>query len=121
MAEALGAASSIVGIIGFGLQLATTLQTYVEAVIEAEETLRDIAFDINSTASALKQLQEIIDADKADTGMQNNPKVFKDEGRKEIEVLAVQCGKLYTTIVVLVTKAGTLGGKGKIPANSPSS
>ena len=118
MAEDLGATSSAVGIVGFGLQLATTLQTYVEAVIEAEERLRDIAFEVNSTASALKQLQEIIDADKADGNLQKNPKVFKDEGRKEIEVLAVQCGKVYTTIVILVTKAGTSGWQGKMPANS---
>jgi hypothetical protein len=55
MAEALGAAGSIVGIVALGLQLATTLQTYVEAVIEVGERLRDIALDINSTASALKQ------------------------------------------------------------------
>ena len=34
MAEALGEDSSIVGIVGVGLQLATTLQTYVEAFTE---------------------------------------------------------------------------------------
>lgn len=113
MAEALGAAGSIVGIVAFGLQLATILQTYVEAALEAEERLRDIAFDINSTASALKQLQDIIDADQVDGALRKSPRVFKDEGLKEIEAMAGQCGKVYGIIVMLVTEAGTSDGKGK--------
>ena len=90
-AEALGAAGSIVGIVAFGLQLATTLQTYVEAATEAGKRLRDIAFDINSPASALKQLQNIIDADQVDSTLRKSSKDFKDEGLKEIEFIAMQC------------------------------
>lgn len=118
MAEALAAAASIAGIVGFGLQLATTLLTYVESVMEAEERLRDVAFDVNSTASALKQLQEIIDTDGVATNTDQTPRVFKDEGLKEIEVMAVECEKVYTSIVVFVSKAGTGGGKGKVSSTS---
>jgi hypothetical protein len=70
--------SGIVGIVGFRLQLATTLQTHIEAVLEAAEMLRDITFEVASTASALKQLQDITDDDKRDVNEQNIP----DDGRK---------------------------------------
>jgi hypothetical protein len=118
MAEALGVTASIAGIVGFGLQLATTLQTYVESATEAEEQFRDIALDINSTASALKQLQEIVDTDKAAGPEYSKPRIFKDEGIREIEVMAVECHKVYIAIVIFVTKAGTAGGKGKVSVTS---
>lgn len=119
MAEALGAAGSIAGIVSFGLQLATTLQTYIETMLEAEERLRDITFDINSTASALRQLQDIIDNDKMGTKAGKlTPKVFKDEGRREIEAIAQKCGKVYGTIVLLVNKAGNLDPNSAAPPAS---
>jgi hypothetical protein len=108
MAEAQGAAGSIVGIVEVGLKLATTLQTYVESIRDAEERIRDVAVDVNSTASALRQLGEILEADKVAV-VQKTTKVFKDEGRNEIEVLAEHCGKMYATITLLVTKAGSAG------------
>ncbi len=109
MAEGLGTAASIAGIIGFGLQLATTLQTYVESVAEAEERLRDIAFEVSSTASALSQLQQVLEAEKVTVGdVHQGPKVLKDEGFKQIEVIVVQCDKVYRCIVVFILKAGGL-------------
>lgn len=119
MAEALGAAGSVAGIVSFGLQLATTLQTYIETMLEAEERLRDITFDINSTASALRQLQDIIDEDKTGNDVRKStPKVFKDEGRREIEVIAQKCGKVYRTIVLLVNKAGNIDSKKSVSTAS---
>jgi hypothetical protein len=44
-------------------------------------------------------------------------KVFKDEGLEEIETVAAQCGKVYATITILVTKAGTSASKGKTAAS----
>jgi hypothetical protein len=105
MADPLGAASSIVGIVGFGLQLATTLQTFMELTAEAQEALHDIVFDVNATASALKQLQDIISADKATAEQHDKPPVFKDAGLREIQALAIKCEKIYKTIIVLIHKA----------------
>jgi hypothetical protein len=118
MAEALGAAASIAGIVGFGLQLATTIQTYVESVSEAEERLRDVAFEISSTASALSQLQEVLEAEKATGDVHQGPRVFKDEGLKQMDVIVVQCDKVYRSIVVFILKAGAGRGKGKQPTNT---
>lgn len=112
MAEA-GAAGSIPGVVTFGLQLATTIHTYVEAVWEAKDRLRDVAFDINSTASTLKQLQALLNADQ-----EQATKVFRDDGVNEIRDLAIACGKVYSTIVILLTKAGSPDQRGKVLAEA---
>ncbi|CAG8948686.1 hypothetical protein HYFRA_00001806 [Hymenoscyphus fraxineus] len=119
MSEASEAADSIVDIVNFGLRLATTLQTYVETALEAEERMRDITFDINSTASALKQLQDIIEHDKAGDNLgEIGTRVFKDEGRREIEAIAHKCGKIYRKVVLLVNKASASGFNRGIPVTS---
>ncbi|KAF5011713.1 hypothetical protein FDECE_2173 [Fusarium decemcellulare] len=109
MAEALGAAGSIVGIVAFGLQLAVTLQTYVEAVAEANDRLREVAFDVNSTAAMLKQLQGLIEEDRdADTPL------FNVNGVRDVERLSKKCNKIYGGIVILLNKASEDGDKGQI-------
>jgi hypothetical protein len=105
MADPLEAAGSIVGIVAFGMQLATTLQTYIELTADTKEHLHDLVFDVNATASALRQLQDIIDSDKASTQDNNLSPIFKDAGLKEIEGLAIKCERVYKTIIILVQKA----------------
>lgn len=117
MAEAPRASRSIASTVAYGLQLATTLQIYAEGLSGAEEKLCELAVEINTTAAALKQLQDVVDADNARSTLFGQTKVFKDEGLEEIETVAVQCGKIYTTIVILVTKAGTSASKGKTAAS----
>lgn len=105
-------ANSVLGIVSFGLQLATTLQTYIEATREFKDRFFEIVVEINSTAATLRQLQDLLDTDEQVQDGQAKQKVFTQEGRQEIIVLTSQCGKLYTTIVVLLKKAGTAIGKG---------
>jgi hypothetical protein len=113
MAEALGVSGSISDIVGFGLQLAVTLQTYVEAVTDADGQLCEIAVDVNSTASTLKRLQGLIDADEAAGEGDAALKIFKEDGVKDIETLAVQCKAIYRLIIALVNKATQKDGKAK--------
>ncbi|KAK8045371.1 hypothetical protein PG993_005395 [Apiospora rasikravindrae] len=104
MGDALGAAGSIVGIVAFGLKLATTLQTYVETVADAEQTLQDIAFEVSTTASALKQLQDLIEADALAT-QENRLPVLNANGKREIESLGRKCETVYQAIVHLLVKS----------------
>ncbi len=112
MAEALGPAGSIVSIVAYGLQLATSLQTYEEGYSSAKEKLCELRVDISATASALLQLEHVIESDK-------NPstKVLKDEGVQAIEDVAAQCENIYKTVVILVNKAGKSANKGKVAAD----
>jgi hypothetical protein len=113
MAEAIGTASAIVGIVSFGLELASALQTFISAVQEAEERLTAIAQEIGATAAALQQLQTLIDRDKAEET--ENRRVFKDAGLDEIVSLAGKCHKVYETIAELLGKAA--GTEAKNGAN----
>ncbi|OTA67870.1 hypothetical protein K449DRAFT_186168 [Hypoxylon sp. EC38] len=99
MADPLGAAGSIVGIAAFGLQFATTLQTYIETVADARGTLRDIALDVSATASALEQLHEFTKADE------NGKAIANDLGVQQVVRLATQCKQVYTAIIDLIAKA----------------
>lgn len=115
MAESVRAAGSIVGIVAFGMQLATTMHTYMETVDEADQKLRDIVFDMNTTASALKQLDVIIEKDRANKA---GLTVLKEDGIKEIEHLASKCRQIYDNIITLLRKAS---GDNEEPERSSSS
>jgi hypothetical protein len=105
--EALGATGSVVGIVGFGLQTAGTLQTYAEASLEVDDRIRDIANDISATASALQRLQAVISHDeKVPEG-----KVFSIEGLKSVNKISSQCDAVFKRVVELLIKAGNPGGQ----------
>jgi hypothetical protein len=112
MAEGLGAAGSIVSIVAYGLQLASSLQTYEQGYSSAKEKLCELGVDISATASALLQLQHVIESDK-----DLSTKVLKDEGVQEIEDVAAQCENIYKTVIILVNKAGKSANKGKVTAD----
>src|SRR3569833_734785 len=108
MADPLGAAPSIVGIVEFGLQLAAALHILVELAWEARGSLIDTVFDVNATALTLRQLQDVISADREGAKKNDSPGVFKDAGRVEINSLAVKCEQVYKIIILLVRKAREL-------------
>ncbi|KAM0426058.1 hypothetical protein ACHAPT_008689 [Fusarium lateritium] len=102
------AAGLAIGVVGLGLQLATTLQTYVEGVAGAEDRLRELSFDVASTASTLKQLEDMLDADKAVVENTNSDQtvdsvtIFTDQGRRDIYSLSRRCEKVYQGIVRVI-------------------
>ncbi|OAA48961.1 hypothetical protein BBO_02006 [Beauveria brongniartii RCEF 3172] len=101
--DPLTAAGSILHIVTTGVQLATTLQTYMELAREAEHELHDIVFDVNATAAALKQLHTIIDADRDLSD--RTVAVFKDDGVREVEMLALKCHAIYNNVAMLIQRA----------------
>jgi len=59
------AAGLAVGVVSLGLDLATRLQAYIEGVQGAGDHLRDVAGDVSATASIVRQLADLLEADKA--------------------------------------------------------
>jgi hypothetical protein len=114
MAEAPRPFSSILSIVAYGFQLSTNLETYAEGYSDSKEKLYDLSADISATAAALIQLQHVVESDR-DTPDTSN-KVLKEDGVHEIENVAVQCEKIYKTVVIIVSKAGTSANKGKAAA-----
>ncbi|KAJ6782591.1 hypothetical protein PWT90_08441 [Aphanocladium album] len=104
------ATGSILRVVTNGVQLATTLQTYRELAREAETELHDTVFEVNATAAALKQLHAIIDADR---DRQDHPAaaVFKDDGIREVETLALKCHAIYNNIILLIWRARLAEGR----------
>ncbi|RSL51309.1 hypothetical protein CEP51_015226 [Fusarium floridanum] len=100
MAEAIGVAGSIVGIVAFGLQLGVTLQTHIEAAVEASDRLQEIAFEINSTAAVLSQLQAVMKKDCDAT-----VPVFNTDGLRDIKRLSDRCKRIYNVIIILLNEA----------------
>ncbi|KAJ6438063.1 ATP-dependent DNA helicase PIF1 [Purpureocillium lavendulum] len=78
-----------------------------ELTLEAEDTLRDVVFEVNATAGALRQLNAIIDDDCAISDEKRSMRVFKDSGLQEVEKLAARCETVYKTIIRLVLKASS--------------
>ncbi|WAO91654.1 Hypothetical protein NCS54_00913400 [Fusarium falciforme] len=107
MAEAIGIAGSVVGIVAFGLQLGVTLQTHIEAAVEASDWLQEIAFEINFTAAVLSQLQGIMkkDCDAA-------APIFSIDGVRDIKRLSDRCKRIYDVIIILLNEAAE-GSKNK--------
>ncbi|KAI0380754.1 hypothetical protein F5Y04DRAFT_91233 [Hypomontagnella monticulosa] len=99
MAEAVGAVASIIGIAEFGLKFATTLQTYIETVVDARESWREITFDVSATASALEQLHRFTKPGE------NGKAIANESGLEQVTRLALQCRQVYTAIIDLIAKA----------------
>ncbi|KAI1499722.1 hypothetical protein F5X99DRAFT_388792 [Biscogniauxia marginata] len=104
--EALGAAGSIVGIAAFGLKFASTLQNYIDAVADADESLGLVAFDVSTTAGVLKQLKDFIEEDETASRI-NEKTIATEEGRKQVILLASQCEKVYIRLLDII--AGVFG------------
>ena len=112
MAEALGAAGSIVGIVAFGLQFVTKIQMYIDTVENAENSFRNIALDISATASALDQINRFIEEDrataekgKASSGQSKNATpIISDPGQQHLAGLASQCKGMYMDTARLIAK-----------------
>lgn len=115
MTDPLTAAGSMLRIVASGVQLATTLQTYMELVGDAEHELHDIVFDVNATAAAIKQLHAIIDADR--DAPDPAAAVFKDDGVREVEALAVKCHAIYKNVITLIQRASS-SSSGSGPADA---
>lgn len=61
MAEAaIGFAASIAGLASFGIQIATTLNTFAISYTRAEQQIRDLAADVALTASILESIGKMI-------------------------------------------------------------
>ena len=117
MAEALGVAGSITGIVAFGLKSATIIQTYIDAVNDADQNLQQLVAEVKSTALTLEQLNALIEQDSVvgvstrdagdNSGDKGGTKVIRvanDEGVQHAVNLASQCKQAYTAILNLIAK-----------------
>lgn len=105
---------SLVSIVSLGSKLATTLDTTLTAQRFPEDRLISLNADINATVGILRQLHDLVEADKQLQNSGGQVTVLKDAGLQEIRRRAAQCEVLYRTIIAVITKAGMAGWKNNI-------
>ncbi|KAJ0329724.1 hypothetical protein COL922a_012714 [Colletotrichum nupharicola] len=91
---------NVPGIVNLGFQLANKLNIYGLGTKSPDTDVRYLVDDIFGTASTLAQLWEHLSTDKHDTFS-----VYTDAGRRDVEDLAVRCGRTYVTIIRSVYRA----------------
>lgn len=96
MAELLGAVGSVVGIAGFGLQLAQFLDGFVTEFRAANESLNDVRVSIYAVNRALGQVLEFLEKEKKHViGRGHKAQLFSNTGLDEIRSTAEQCLKIF--------------------------
>lgn len=87
-------------IVNLGFQLGNKLNLYGHGTKTPDTDVSWLVVFVFSTASTLAQLWELTTADANDT-----LSVYKDAGRRDVEDLAMRCGKTYVTIIRSIYRA----------------
>ncbi|KAL8858984.1 MAG: hypothetical protein Q9178_004465 [Gyalolechia marmorata] len=103
MGDPLSAVAGIVGIIGFGGQIARILQKEIDDISTARERVQQIVIEIHATSTGFTSLKRLLleDADDA------NNEIFSSEARHQIHHHLRHCNTIFRNIIVLVAKAGS--------------
>ena len=103
MADPLSIVAGVVGIIGFGVQIAQILQKEIDEITTATERVEQIVIEIRGTATGLTNLKEFL---LEDANASEN-QIFNEEGRLEVTHIVRHCNTVFRNITVLVAKAGS--------------
>ena len=101
--DPLSAIASIVGIVGFGVQIAQILQAEIDAIQTATERVEQIVIEIRATSTGLTNLQDFLIQDSEASAVD---RIFNDEGCNEVAHIVRRCNTVFRNITVLVAKAG---------------
>lgn len=98
--------SSIQATVALGQKLASLLQTLIELNPDSQKDLKDIHYDIEASSGTLRQLQDLIGDDQAIGFERNTKPAVTSSYLDEVETLAVKCGLIYKSIILITQKAG---------------
>lgn len=100
----LGAVGSVVGIAGFGLQLAQFLDTFIEGYASAPESLEAILETLYSTSEALEQVQEFLKREKKNVEQGGQPELFSAKALAQIRKTSDKCLKIFWKIEAVILR-----------------
>lgn len=92
--------SSVQATVALGRKLASLLQTLIELNPTSQSAFKDVYFDIVATSGTLRQLQDLMSLER------NTEPSVTSSYLDEIETLAVKCGLIYKSIILITQKAG---------------
>ena len=102
MADPLSIIASVVGVVGFGIQVAQILQKEVDDITTAKERVEQIVIEIRATATGLNNLKDFLIEDTDD----RDNATFNQEGLFEVSYIIRHCNIVLRNVTVLVAKAG---------------
>lgn len=103
--------ASIQATVALGQKLAGLLQTLVELNPSSQSDLKDVHYDVETTSGTLRQILDMyaLGLDE-DFGLKRDTKsVVTSAYLDDIEKLAVKCGLIYKSIILVTQKAGARG------------
>ncbi|MCJ1250861.1 hypothetical protein MMC30_008089 [Trapelia coarctata] len=100
--DPISVAGTAIGAISLGVQIAQILQTQIDQLLNADERLVQIVFEIRATAAGLANLQEVLDYEKKYSGH----KSLRDGGQSDIKSIISRCNHIFRKVVVLIAKPG---------------
>ncbi|KAI1740915.1 hypothetical protein F4680DRAFT_458473 [Xylaria scruposa] len=100
---ALGAAGSVVGIIGFGLQLSQILYNYLSQVWSAQERLEAVVDEIELTTSALEEIYVFLQLEVANIGRGQPLYLFSGNSLEKIRAIANRCLVIFWRVEATIS------------------
>ncbi|KAI0451837.1 hypothetical protein F5B21DRAFT_516479 [Xylaria acuta] len=88
---ALGAAGSVVGIAGFGIQLYQILSKFVSQVRSAQEQFEEVIAEIDSTTSALEEIYFYLEQEVRNVEAGKALELFSESSLVKVKVTADKC------------------------------
>lgn len=113
----LGAAGSVVGIAGFGLQLAQFLDRFISEYSSADQSYHDILDSIDATSEALEQVGRFLEDEKINVEKGGKLKLFSIEALIKIEKTAGKCLKIFWRIEATILNKESSDLEAKISKN----
>lgn len=102
--------ASIQATVALGQKLASLLQTLIELNPNSQSKLKDVHYDVEATSGTLQQLQNMYATGLPEIGFERNTEsVVTSAYLDEIGSLAVKCGLIYKSFMIVIQKAGNRG------------
>lgn len=99
---ALGAAGSVVGIAGFGIQLYQILSKFVSQVRSAQEQLEGVIAEIDSTTSALEEIYYYLEKEVRNVETGKQLELFSESSLVKVKVTADKCLVVFWRIETVI-------------------
>jgi hypothetical protein len=100
----LGAAGSVVGIAGFGIQLSQVLYSFISQARSANVTLRSLVDGVHATTGAMEQVHGLLEDEKKNIAKGHPAVLFSTKALLEVKSRADQCLILFWRIEAVITK-----------------
>jgi hypothetical protein len=96
--SAIAAASSVVGIASFGLQLSQTLYQFISEARDAHYSIHAVVDGVNATTAAMNQVRSFLDEERDNVESGGKTVLFSDKALRDVKNALDHCLALFWRI-----------------------